>query len=179
MLLDEDGRVDAVNNSHMEAADVIAVLDVLADTRVACWLDGGWGVDALVGRQTRRHADLDLVIAVADVANAIGALQKVGFALDEDLRPVSFTICTQDGRKVDFHPVSWDHAGSGIQAQPNNASWTYPAEGFRGIGQVAGRPVRCLTADVQILCHGGYQLDADDLRDLEVLRTLKRGPETR
>jgi lincosamide nucleotidyltransferase A/C/D/E len=159
----------------MEAADVIAVLELLADARVTCWLNGGWGVDALVGRQTRPHEDLDLVIAVADVVPAIDALQKVGFALDEDLRPVSFTLCTEDGRKVDFHPVTWDQAGSGIQAQPNNSSWTYPAEGFRGVGQVAGRPVRCLAADVQILCHAGYQLDADDLRDLEVLRTSSAG----
>jgi lincosamide nucleotidyltransferase A/C/D/E len=159
----------------MEAADVIAVLDLLADAGVACWLDGGWGVDALVGRQTRPHEDLDLVIAVADAGTAVGALQKVGFAVGEDLRPVSFTMCTQDGRKVDFHPVTWDEHGGGVQAQPNNSSWTYPAEGFRGLGHVAGQPVRCLTADVQILCHGGYPLDAGDLRDLEILRSLPRG----
>lgn len=24
------------------------------------WLDGGWGVDALVGRQTREHRDVDI-----------------------------------------------------------------------------------------------------------------------
>jgi lincosamide nucleotidyltransferase A/C/D/E len=162
----------------MEAADVIAVLDVLAGVGVASWLDGGWGVDALVGRQTRPHEDLDLVIEAADVATAIDALRGVGFAVDEDLRPVSFTLCTPDGRKVDFHPVTWDVHKAGVQAQPNNSSWTYPAEGFRGVGQVAGHPVRCLTAEVQILCHAGYQLDAGDLRDLEVLRTLQPGSGT-
>ena len=160
----------------MEAADVIAVLDVLAGACVACWLDGGWGVDALVGRQTRAHEDLDLVIAVADIGTIIDALQRVGFAVDEDLRPVSFTMRTTDGRKVDLHPVTWDERGGGVQAQPNNSSWTYPAEGFRGVGQVAGQPVRCLTADVQILCHAGYPLDAVDLRALEELRSLPRGP---
>jgi len=162
----------------MAAADVIAVLDVLAGAGVASWLDGGWGVDALLERQTRPHEDVDLVIAVADIGTIIDALQRVGFAVDEDLRPVSFTMCTQDGRKVDFHPVTWDEHGGGVQAQPNNSSWTYPAEGFSGVGRVAGHPVRCLTADVQILCHAGYQLDAHDLRDLEVLRSLPRGPRT-
>jgi lincosamide nucleotidyltransferase A/C/D/E len=163
----------------MEAADVIAVLDVLTGVGVASWLDGGWGVDALVGRRTRPHEDLDLVIAVDDVATAIEALQAVGFAVEEDLRPVSLTMRTTDGRQVDFHPVTWDERGGGVQAQPNNSSWTYPAEGFHGVGQVAGQPVRCLTADVQILCHAGYPLDAGDLRDLEVLRSLPRGPRTR
>ncbi|HLB76631.1 MAG TPA: amino acid transporter [Candidatus Dormibacteraeota bacterium] len=168
-----------MNKTQMEAADVVAVGDVLADARVTCWLDGGWGVDALVGRQTRPHEDLDLVIAVDDVATAIEALQAVGFPVEEDLRPVSFTMCTPDGRKVDFHPVTWDEHGGGVQAQPNNSSWTYPAEGFRGVGQVAGHPVRCLTADVQILCHAGYQLDAGDLHDLGLLRSLQHGPGTR
>lgn len=163
----------------MEAADVIAVLEVLTGVGVASWLDGGWGVDALVGRQTRPHEDLDLVIAASDAGTAIDALRGVGFSVDEDLRPVSFTMRTPDGRKVDFHPVGWDEHGGGVQAQPDNSSWTYPAEGFRGLGQVAGQPVRCLTADVQILCHAGYQLDAGDLWDLEVLRTLQPGSGTR
>jgi hypothetical protein len=26
------------------------------------WLDGGWGVDALVGEQTREHEDLNLIV---------------------------------------------------------------------------------------------------------------------
>jgi len=168
-----------MNTTHMEAADVIAVLDVLAGARVACWLNGGWGVDALAGRQTRPHEDLDLVIAIADVEPAIDALQEVGFAIDEDLRPVSFTMSTENGRKVDFHPVTWDEHGNGVQAQPNQSSWTYPAEGFRGVGQVSGQRVRCLTAEVQILCHAGYQLDTGDLQDLDVLRSLRRGPGVR
>jgi lincosamide nucleotidyltransferase A/C/D/E len=38
---------------------------VLADlTEAGCsvWVAGGWGVDALVGRQTRLHRDLDLAL---------------------------------------------------------------------------------------------------------------------
>lgn len=33
-----------------------------------------------------------------------------------------------------------------------------------------GRGIRCLTAEVQVLCHQGYELDADDVHDLEALR---------
>jgi len=166
----------------MDAADVIAVLRILADAGVACWVDGGWGGDALVGRQTRLHEDLDLVSGIRDVAGLINALQKVRFAVDEDLRPVSFTMRAQDSRKVDIHPVTWDEQGAGVQAQPNNSTWIYPAEGFGGTGHIGGQLVRCLTAEVQILCHGGYQLDGGDLRDLELLRSVLRetrpGPET-
>jgi hypothetical protein len=40
--------------------EVVDVLERLDRAGVPVWLDGGWGVDALVGRQTRAHRDLDL-----------------------------------------------------------------------------------------------------------------------
>ena len=151
---------------------MIAVVNLLTDAGVGCWLDGGWGVDALIRRQTRPHDDLDLVLAMSDLPVAIGALERDGFAIDEDLRPISFTMLARDGRKVDIHPVTWDQYGSGVQAQPNDSTWTYPARGFAGIGSVAGQDVKCLTAEVQILCHDNYELDAGDLEDLMALRSV-------
>ncbi|WP_414641810.1 nucleotidyltransferase domain-containing protein, partial [Amycolatopsis sp.] len=37
----------------MAAATVLRVLGALAPGQV--WLAGGWGIDALLGRQTREH----------------------------------------------------------------------------------------------------------------------------
>lgn len=161
----------------MVASDVVALIDTLSHAGIICWLDGGWAVDAVVGHQTRPHEDLDLVIAAPDVPAAIETLRAKGFAVDDDDdddddRPCSFTMVTADRRKVDIHPVTWDQKGGGVQAQPNNTSFTYPAHGFSGVGRVAGRSLRCLTADVQVLCHGGYELDADDLQDLEALKCV-------
>jgi lincosamide nucleotidyltransferase A/C/D/E len=39
----------------MRGADVIELYQALAAAGVDIWIDGGWAVDALVGRQTRRH----------------------------------------------------------------------------------------------------------------------------
>ncbi len=161
-----------METTRMEAADVIRVVGILADAGIECWLDGGWGVDALVGRQTRPHEDLDLVVAMSDISASIGALEGKGFAMKEDLRPCSFTMVTRDHRKVDIHPVIWDDEGGGVQAQPNNSTWTYPARGFHGVGRVDGETLRCLTAEVQIQCHAGYDLDASDLQDLAALRSV-------
>jgi lincosamide nucleotidyltransferase A/C/D/E len=46
----------------MSAADVLDVTSRLEAAGISFWLDGGWGVDALVGRETRPHSDLDLVV---------------------------------------------------------------------------------------------------------------------
>jgi lincosamide nucleotidyltransferase A/C/D/E len=73
-------------------------------------------------------------------------------------------------RRVDIHPVDFDEEGGGLQAQASGIPWRYPPEGFRGIGTVLGRRVRCLSADVQVLCHDGYELDQDDIADMRLLR---------
>ncbi|MBO0731850.1 MAG: hypothetical protein J2P57_21505, partial [Acidimicrobiaceae bacterium] len=46
----------------MRADEVLGVLDRLDERGIDAWVDGGWGVDALIGRQTREHDDLDLVV---------------------------------------------------------------------------------------------------------------------
>ena len=165
-------KKEPTQGTHMDAADVVQVVEELVEAGIESWLDGGWAVDALVGRKTRPHEDLDLVIALSDIPAAIDQLEQIGFSMEEDLRPCSFTMVTADRNKVDIHPVVWDHEGGGVQAQPDNTSWTYPARGFRGLGSVDGHPLKCLTAEVQILCHAGYDLDAGDLQDLETLRSL-------
>ena len=47
-------------------AQAVLVCAGLADAGVRFWLAGGWGVDALAGRQTRSHRDLDVFDVVCD-----------------------------------------------------------------------------------------------------------------
>jgi lincosamide nucleotidyltransferase A/C/D/E len=44
----------------MTAGDATALLGRLAEREVNACVGGGWAVDALLGEQTREHADLDL-----------------------------------------------------------------------------------------------------------------------
>ncbi len=48
----------------MPAEHVVEVYDLLASRGIGVWIDGGWGVDALLERQTREHGDLDIAIQV-------------------------------------------------------------------------------------------------------------------
>jgi lincosamide nucleotidyltransferase A/C/D/E len=89
--------------------------------------------------------------------------------------PKSFELVDVEGRQVDVHPVVFDEHGDGIYRLETDEDWAYPAAGFAGEGSVLGRAVRCLTPDVQVLCHAGYELDDDDRHDLAVLREVMTG----
>jgi lincosamide nucleotidyltransferase A/C/D/E len=51
--------------------------------RIDLHIDGGWGVDALLGRQTRTHADLDIAVNRQDVA-------QIRFLLDLKLKAIEY-----------------------------------------------------------------------------------------
>ncbi len=136
---------------------------------VAVWLDGGWGVDALVGQQTREHDDLDCVIAFGDAAAAQVALASLGFAVVEDEPPTRSVVRDARDRRVDFHTVTIDDDGGGVQELQDGTLWRFPPDALSGSGNIAGQPVPCLTADVQALAHVGYEPDEKDVHDMNVL----------
>jgi lincosamide nucleotidyltransferase A/C/D/E len=150
---------------------VLEILAVLRSSGVRATLDGGWGVDALLGRETRAHEDLDLVVALGDAARIQEALRPLGFALHEDHLPVRFVL-RRDREQLDFHTVTFDPEGGGVQPQPGGGSFRYPPEGFV-LGQVRGESVPCISARVQVLCHLGYAPTAKDAHDvLELCRAF-------
>lgn len=159
----------------MRADDVLAVLRALDAAGVDYRLDGGWGVDALVGSETRPHLDLDLVVERGDLRHAQETLAALGFAhdaADEPGLPARLVLRSRDGRQVDLHPVVVDEAGDGWQ-ELGGAEWgRYPAAGLDGWGEIGGRRVRCVTADLQLAHHRGYTPDEADRHDVALLERL-------
>ncbi len=154
----------------MEAESVLEVLDALASASVRAVVDGGWGVDALLGEQTRPHADLDL-IAGADDAQAIRtALAALGFRERSGGSDANFVLSDEGGQQVDVHLVEFDSRGVGSFAFPDGRLWPFPPEAFAGRGQIGGHEVACLSVDAQVQCHGqGYEPTENDLADMERL----------
>lgn len=70
---------------------------------------------------------------------------------------------------VDLHPVSFDEHGHGVQAGLNGTVYRYPPEGFT-VGHLTGTEVPCLTRDLQLAHHQGYEPRDIDRHDLAVLR---------
>jgi lincosamide nucleotidyltransferase A/C/D/E len=156
----------------IDAAAARRIVDQLEGAGLVVWLDGGWGVDALLGRPTRPHHDLDLVIARDDLAAARQTLAGAGFSHDATATPglpARLVLVDAGGRRLDLHPVVFDQHGNGWQDLGAGAWGVYPAEGLTGIGVLAGRSVRCLTPHLQVRHHLGYPLGATDRHDLVLL----------
>lgn len=138
----------------MNSTSVLHILDLLAAGGVQVWLDGGWGVDALLRRISRPHYDLDLVLGLSDLAHAVELLVDSGFGVtEEELGRV--VLEHADHGRVDLHPVTFDAEGNGVQVQPAETPLVYRGDGFVS-GFILGRTVPCISADVQVFARLGY-----------------------
>jgi lincosamide nucleotidyltransferase A/C/D/E len=153
----------------MAAAELTRLLDLVEAAGFGVWVDGGWGVDALLGEQTREHDDLDVVIELRHAARMVELLAAEGYDLVAGGAPKSFAAVDGIGRQVDVHPVAFARDGGGVYVTDDGGTWVYPAAGFAGRGEIAGRPVRCLTPEVQVVVHAGYELGEKDYRELRLL----------
>jgi RimJ/RimL family protein N-acetyltransferase len=100
----------------MEAQAVLTVLAALLEAKAPVWVSGGWGIDALLGEQTREHTDLDLAVRADHEAVAVETLVQLGYRIVLDYRPARLAMADDDGHEVDLHPVVFDAGGRGVQA---------------------------------------------------------------
>ena len=80
------------------------VLDVLERVPDAV-VDGGWGIDALVGRATRVHDDLDLVLPAARLEEVVAILRPIGFTERLDEPPARVVLSTEFDQRIDIRPA--------------------------------------------------------------------------
>jgi lincosamide nucleotidyltransferase A/C/D/E len=154
----------------ISAEDVIHLLDWLNDAEVEVWLDGGWGIDALVGEQTREHKDLDLIVLDEHASWMREALALHGF---EHVRGPDWNFVLRDGvgREVDVHPVHVDQQGVGHLTTEAGHPFVYPRSALAAVGTVKGRRVKCLSAEAQVVNHsdGDYEPGDTDFHDMRLL----------
>src|SRR5262249_33664713 len=132
----------------MSASDAIALCRLLGEHTIRYWVMGGWGVDALLHRETRPHKDLDLLITLSNLPRLWKLLQEHGFTLqyvwEENLwlemeperLPTAFVVADEQQREIDAHVIDFGPDGAIIQHYTN--PWAFPNT-LTGQGSIAKR----------------------------------------
>jgi len=155
---------------EMTPEALVDLLRLFEKAGIEVWLDGGWAVDAVLSEHTRQHKDVDLILRVSDLTKLREILTDRGFERQNGGTESNFVLADGRGLEVDVHAVVFDRDGNGIYRMENGLDWIFPSTGFTGRGVVNGVAVRCLSPEVQVLCHAhGYVPTEKDLRDMELL----------
>jgi len=166
----------------VSAEDAIRICKLLSENGIQVWLTGGWGIDALLGEQTRPHKDLDVIMLLDDVVRTQEILGTEGYSLKmlwEENRPAvdsignqvatAFVLHDPYGREFDAHAMIIDEQGNGIPAWEEAEGLQFSAVDLDGMGKITGHEVQCITAESQMVCHTGYEVPEKQLGDLKLL----------
>lgn len=156
----------------MDSSQVIGLFRAFDRASLRVWAAGGWAVDAIVGRQTREHGDLDVAVDIRDLPRLLGLLREQGFAVTTDWMPSRLEMTASDGRAVDIHPVTFAEDGTGYQADRGGDGFTYAADGF-ATGTIDGEVVACLSVGQQLCFREGYEPRDVDEHDVALLETFR------
>jgi lincosamide nucleotidyltransferase A/C/D/E len=149
----------------MTPVDVLEIIELLESNGIDVWLDGGWGVDALLGEQTRPHGDLDIALRHQDVPLLRTLLGTRGYrdVPREDTKDWNFVLGDGQGHEVDVHSFTLDAEGRHVYGIE------YPADSLTGIGSVNGRAVKCIAAKHVARFRAGFELRETDIQDVQAL----------
>lgn len=154
----------------------------LADLGVRCWVMGGWGVNALLGNQTRVHHDLDLLVSASHLPALHTWLRGEGFGrahewaenspvtIDGRVWDTAFVERHADGRELDVHPVL---VAEGSVRLATTDPWDLPGDTLSGVGRIGGLEVPCASVSGQRARHVGYDLPDKHHEDLRRLGSLQ------
>lgn len=150
-------------------ADVVAAVDALDDLGVEWWMLGGWGVDALLGEQTRPHRDLDVAVFLSDFPRI--EQRFTGFArANADEYPGFAMLIDLLGRRLDLLLVAEETEDGYRQRLASGKTIMYPRRETKALGSVGGRSVRCASPALQARELDRPEYDGSDPRDLALLR---------
>ncbi len=149
----------------MTAENAVEIVRLFDQNHIELYVDGGWAVDAVLGKQTRFHADLDIAIQHKDVPQVRALLEAIGFREipRDDSWECNFVLEDDRGCQIDIHSYTFDSAGNHVYGV------AYPFDSLTGNGSINGYPVKCISPEWLVKFHTGYQLDENDYHDVKLL----------
>ncbi len=124
--------------------DAIEIILYAEENGINIWIDGGWGVDALLEEETRAHNDIDLFVEESNSKKFIEIIKEKGFAeVTEAYTTASHTVWKDvKGRIIDLHIYKFNEQGYLVFEGE-----AYPTKVCGGIGKIGDKTVRCIDAE--------------------------------
>ncbi len=149
----------------MTEQDVLEILQLFEKAGIDIWIDGGWGIDALIGKETRPHEDLDVAFDHRHVGTVRQLLETRGFhdMPRNDTRECNFVLGDDKDRRIDIHTFRFDEKGNNIFGV------AYPKDSLAGRGMIGKKHVNCISLEWVIKFHEAYEPDENDRIDIQAL----------
>lgn len=151
--------------------DLMTVIKILEEADITYWIDGGWGVDVLAGKQTRNHRDIDINFDAQFTEKLLKILTDCGYVVDTDWAPVRIELYHEQWGYLDIHPFVLNEDGTSKQADLEGGWYEFDADYF-GSSVFEGKTIPCISAKGQKVFHTGYELREVDRHDLEIIENL-------
>lgn len=185
-------REDDFHVGEEELWRIVATLD---ETGLEYWVVGGWGLDSLVGCETRRHGDVDVLLAdfaggLSLVAQALGTL---GFRREQPLGgtpwfPDAEVFEDRSRHRIEvlsLGAAACDEAVVRGLIEPSERDRMLPTRGrverptqFTAIGSIDGQAVRTISEEWQRLFHSGYDGRPEEAHAESLFDLLRRRRES-
>lgn len=149
----------------MKLDDVVQIIEGLSEAGVKVWVDGGWCVDALIGRELREHGDLDIAVsrpnekALWDLLSAQGYTNRPS----PDKSPWNYVLGNENGCLIDIHVFEFDENGNHIYGVK------YPQESLTGSATLGNIKIHCIAPDWMFRFKTAYNPALKDIIDVHEL----------
>ena len=178
------GRSGDNNVVVMTETSVGEVCRLLDSQDLRYWVIGGWGVDALLGRCTREHKDLDVLLVLSQHERAWRVLHEKGYRfaytweenvdvpgtlMGSGVQPTAYVLEHPSGGQVDVHVID-DRSPEPRPLWSTNRRFSSGA--LDAQGTIDRLPVHCMSAHMQLVAHEGYELPETHQGDVAKLREL-------
>lgn len=163
-----DKVINGNDNVMASRESFLLIVDMLKSLNIRYWIEGGWGIDVLIGKQTRPHRDIDVDFD-ADYENVLlDRLTGMGYQIITDARPTRIELYHSMHGFIDIHPFIISDQGGMKQANPEGGWFELEASWFSE-ATFEGRKIPCVSIQGQRLFHSGYDLREIDYADLKNL----------
>lgn len=153
--------------------DLMTIISLLESANITYWIDGGWGVDILAGKQTRNHRDIDVNYDAQHTEKLLSILFEYGYEIDTDWRPVRIELYSEKYGYLDIHPFILNGDGTSKQADLEGGFYEFERDFFSN-ASFEGKIITCISLKGQKIFHSGYELRDKDEHDILILETISR-----